>query len=464
VHCVQETMLSGGNAALRASCASLLLKFLLDWPLSERRLTQHFSFIICSLSYAEDAGRLQALEFLHNVVNKFPPALLSTKASFLLVPLAARLSGEGDAACRRLLADVACALISRVDAQRREEVASWCTKWLQAHDTRLSCVALQLLGFQVVAEGGKGGKRVAAVLVPLVEILEAHACASSAGDGADGLEWREAYFGLLLLERVGVQGLVGAVSKEGLRLRIWAVVSRLLRHQHLWVQKVAARVAGGALACSAATAELMSLPEAAGQLALSLYLQVADPSADDAMRLQAAKCLVATVPHLPMRPSGHLPMPPSGSGTDADSFDSGSENNGSPLSRHPTTRLPAITLFGLCKRMAAVASDRRPTMAQPRLAALQWLGAVGHALGGEALRLEDSALLRLLVLPLYRVQEGSGEDPEEVCFRIWCLAGVGILDFRSFLIIGVSCKVPQPCQWLCDFVSTGLKTLSIGSV
>jgi hypothetical protein len=386
-------MLSSSDDALRASCASHLLQFLLDWPLEERRLSQHLSFVVGNLAFAAETGRLQALEFLHAIVTKFPPALLSAKASFLLMPVAARLSAESNAKCRRRLGDIARALTSRVDALRREEIGGWCAKWLQAPDVRLRCVALQLLGSVAVEEGGKGGVRVAGVLPVLEGTLEAHA--GSAVDGGGGLQWREAYFALLLVERMGV---------EGVGVRVWGAVLRLLRHRHLWVQKVAGRVAGGALAQPAAAAELLGLQETAGQLALALYLQLANPAADDAMRLQATKCLVATAPHLPACP----PVASAISASDEEDL----------LNAYDTRlRTPAVTLHGLCKRMAAVASDRRTAAVQTRLAALRWIGAVGPALGRDMLCAEGSAILRLLVLPLYRVQEGSGDDSEEVRHR-----------------------------------------------
>lgn len=56
---VQEQLVQNQSAPLRAMCAAALLQFLLDWPLHERRLSQHLEFLLSNLSYDHEDGRLQ---------------------------------------------------------------------------------------------------------------------------------------------------------------------------------------------------------------------------------------------------------------------------------------------------------------------------------------------------------------------------------------------------------------------
>lgn len=56
---MQEAMVRGDAAPLRAMAAAALLHFLLDWPLAERRLAQHLDGLVANLSYDGEAGRAQ---------------------------------------------------------------------------------------------------------------------------------------------------------------------------------------------------------------------------------------------------------------------------------------------------------------------------------------------------------------------------------------------------------------------
>lgn len=61
---VQEMMVRSQSAPIRQLCASVLLQFLLDYPVGDRRLQQHLHFIITNLSYEHETGREAAIEML----------------------------------------------------------------------------------------------------------------------------------------------------------------------------------------------------------------------------------------------------------------------------------------------------------------------------------------------------------------------------------------------------------------
>lgn len=52
---------------MRATAASALLQFLLDYPLSPGRLQGHLLFLLTNTGYEHEEGRLQALEMLQQV-------------------------------------------------------------------------------------------------------------------------------------------------------------------------------------------------------------------------------------------------------------------------------------------------------------------------------------------------------------------------------------------------------------
>jgi hypothetical protein len=61
---VQEMMVRSQSAPIRQLCASVLLQFLLDYPVGDRRLQQHLHFIITNLSYEHETGREAAIDML----------------------------------------------------------------------------------------------------------------------------------------------------------------------------------------------------------------------------------------------------------------------------------------------------------------------------------------------------------------------------------------------------------------
>lgn len=87
-----------------------------------------------------------------------------------------------------------------------------------------------------------------------------------------------------------------------------------------------------------------------------------------------------------------------------------------------TSRMTAVTLCGLFKRVGKYAADRRESVNVLRIGALQWLAAVSRRLGGEKLAAHDNVLLVAVARPLYQIQEGTGLDGEQVPYHPLCLS------------------------------------------
>lgn len=61
---VQEMMVRSQSSPVRQLCSSVLLQFLLDYPVGDKRLQQHLHFIITNLSYQHETGREAAIDML----------------------------------------------------------------------------------------------------------------------------------------------------------------------------------------------------------------------------------------------------------------------------------------------------------------------------------------------------------------------------------------------------------------
>lgn len=218
---------------------------------------------------------------------------------------------------------------------------------------------LQALGILAEVEGSSFGRRVPALLPQLADVLasraEQDAAAAEAAAVADPGEaedllaaapgWQEAYYSLLLLQRVLEATAAQLAWAAGpAAQRCWGGAQRLLLHRHQWVRKASGRLVGAGLAapavgppwleaggagaagagvwrdlvgCGGAGPAVVralglasccpradgactkhpdgaasSFPCTAGALALSFFRQLDSEAADDALSGQAVKCLV----------------------------------------------------------------------------------------------------------------------------------------------------------------------------
>jgi hypothetical protein len=79
--------------------SQVLLQFLLDYPVGEKRIDSHLHFLLVNLAYEHETGRLAAAGALEAVVAKFPQPLLTARAELLFLPLVARLVNDPSSQC-----------------------------------------------------------------------------------------------------------------------------------------------------------------------------------------------------------------------------------------------------------------------------------------------------------------------------------------------------------------------------
>ena len=124
----------------------------------------------------------------------------------------------------------------------------------------------QSLGILAEVEGTSFGRRVPALLPQLADVLasraEQDAAAAEAAAVADPSEaddllaaapgWQEAYYSLLLLQRVLEATAAQLAWAAGpAAQRCWGGAQRLLLHRHQWVRKASGRLVGAGLAAPA---------------------------------------------------------------------------------------------------------------------------------------------------------------------------------------------------------------------
>ena len=124
---------------MRELCSSVLLQFLLDYPLGTRRLQQHLHLLLANLSFEHAAGRQAAASTLRALSFKLPTPLLDTWAPVFFLPLVAQLVNEDDNGCQRELSAAVQALFQansfHVCTEDHKFVCENCLLSCQLHQT-----------------------------------------------------------------------------------------------------------------------------------------------------------------------------------------------------------------------------------------------------------------------------------------------------------------------------------------
>ncbi|CAG9460436.1 unnamed protein product [Pedinophyceae sp. YPF-701] len=400
---VQELMVKSQHAPVRAMCATVLLQFLLDFPVGEKRIEQHILFLLSNLDYTHETGREAVLDTLDAVVRKFPPEALSRHGHAIFLVLVSTMVNDSSPKCRAAAAAVARGLIERSSQADADAMAASALAWAGGDKPGLRRASAQVVGLFAEVEGGKFARRAQEALSRMLLILarrvEAEDATENEAGDADADEgnvagagaWQEAYYALLAVEKVLVKVPDVASAFPDECTVLWEATSGLLSDPHLWVRKSASRLIGHALGSETARAQLLTPePDApawrtAHSLALSLLSHLQAPQCDDALAAQAVKCLVSLLPEM------------------RDEIEAaGSESESDAEDPTPASRPPGVTLHGLVRRIVKLAEDGRRAREVQRSAALKFLAAAATRLGPERIAPYLSTVMR----PLYRAVEG----------------------------------------------------------
>jgi hypothetical protein len=116
--------------AAREQCASVLLHFLLKYPMSEKKLHGFLEFFMRNLEYDIEAGRMAVIDMLTAIVQRFPQAALDGYASFIMLPVTARLANDTSDRCKAGYATLLQKLITAVSAQTAKALVDIGFQWI----------------------------------------------------------------------------------------------------------------------------------------------------------------------------------------------------------------------------------------------------------------------------------------------------------------------------------------------
>ncbi|XP_045811204.1 small subunit processome component 20 homolog isoform X1 [Trifolium pratense] len=244
---VAELMVTSQMESIRKKCSKILLQFLLDYRLSEKRLQQHLDFLLSNLRYEHSTGRESVLEMIHAIIVKFPRSVLDEQSQTFFIHLVACLANDNDNIVRSMSGAAIKKLIGSVSPNALDSILKYALSWYLGDKQQLWAAAAQVLGLLIEVIKNGFLKHIDCVLPVTRRILQSsiHAVTNrQQGFESESIVplWKEAYYSLVMLEKMIHQfdDLCFAKDLED----IWETICEMLLHPHSWLRNRSVRLIG----------------------------------------------------------------------------------------------------------------------------------------------------------------------------------------------------------------------------
>lgn len=248
VNRVAELMVTSQMEPIRKKCSKILLQFLLDYPLSEKRLQEHLDFLLLNLRYEHSTGRESVLEMIHAIIVKFPSSVLDEQSQTFFVHLVACLANDSDNIVRSMSGAAIKKLISSVSPNSLESIIKYALSWYLGEKQQLWGAAAQVLGLLIEVRKKGFHEHINCILPVTNHILQSAIDAVTnkqedfSAESAIPL-WKEAYYSLVMLEKMIDQFRDLCFSKYLETFQdIWEAICEMLLHPHSWIRNRSVRL------------------------------------------------------------------------------------------------------------------------------------------------------------------------------------------------------------------------------
>ncbi|OVA05421.1 Down-regulated-in-metastasis protein [Macleaya cordata] len=293
---VGELMVTSQIEPIRKKCSQILLQFLLDYRLTDKRLQQHLDFLLANLSYEHSSGREAVLEMLHAIIIKFPQSIVDAQAETFFLHLVVCLANDQDNKVRSMVGSAIKLLIGRTSQRSLRRNLEYTLSWYVGENQNLWSAAAQVLGL-LVEVLKKGFQSHINIVLPVVKSIMKSALDVVSNKLPDPSNeatipfWKETYYSLVMMEKILYQFPELYLEKD--LEEIWEAICEFLLHPHMWIRNISNRlIASYFAATSQAKREkseklevgtlLLMKPSRLFAIAVSLCCQLKAPLTDDA--------------------------------------------------------------------------------------------------------------------------------------------------------------------------------------
>lgn len=242
---VAQLMVTSQLEPIRKKCSQILLQFLLDYHLSEKRKQQHLDFLLGSLSYEHPTGREAVLDMLYAIIVKFSKDYVDDHSEILFFKLVICLANDSDKKVRSMAGAALKLLFRHVSPPKLHDIVQIVLAWYT--NKELQSAAAQALGLlvEVTKKGFQRDTLKNSVLPVTKNILQSAVSevTNSQQDLSNGVtvpHWKEAYFSLVMLDKFLQQ--FNELCLESDLQELWGDICELLLHPHIWIRNISSRL------------------------------------------------------------------------------------------------------------------------------------------------------------------------------------------------------------------------------
>lgn len=241
MHELLLTIAKGQSMQVRSMCSHVFIRFVLSYPIGERKVEDMLRTLISSLEYPQADGRMSVLSTIHALLLKLPEVALKSNGPLFFFPLVLRVASDTHSQCSELANRALDCLFSRVDETQMMKFLSCTIVWSKRQDM------LQRAAYQVLL---LGFSRHASITFEVYSQVEGHMIKRirAALQRKDGVDWSITYCQLICFERAvshRSQCLDSEHSDAFSSEADFAMVHILphaVSYDHLWIQASALRV------------------------------------------------------------------------------------------------------------------------------------------------------------------------------------------------------------------------------
>ncbi|KAJ8770561.1 hypothetical protein K2173_018052 [Erythroxylum novogranatense] len=242
---VADLMVKGGEDSLGKKCSQILIQFLLDYHLSGNYLQQLLDFLLSNLSYEHPTGRKAVLETLKDIITKFPKSFLDKHALPLFMNLVICLVNDNDNEIRSMAAKAIKLLTGRASPHLLDTILELSLSWYMSAKHQQQTPGAQALGLLVDVISTRFQDHISSILplnrnilLSAVNAVTDRQSADFSGEGVP--RWKEAYYSLVLLEKI--LHCFGDLFFTRELEDIYVTICEFLAHPHPWLRNISSRL------------------------------------------------------------------------------------------------------------------------------------------------------------------------------------------------------------------------------
>ena len=156
-HC-SNLIVTSHRPGVQKLCGQVFFKFMVEYPLAQKRRQQHLDDLIANLKYEYEGGRLAVIGLLRNIVNNWPAKALNEQAKNFFLHFTLRVANETSTPCRIAIFQTLEVFLKEVEQNEYKLLIDFLLQWMHPRDNfsdqtnRMTCASLQTICIAVQAQ------------------------------------------------------------------------------------------------------------------------------------------------------------------------------------------------------------------------------------------------------------------------------------------------------------------------